>query len=811
MNTHNGLLALGLAAGLTGLAHGGGIQISEVRIDQPSTDNDEYFELAGPGGASLDGLTYLVLGDGTGGSGVIEAVVPLDGSMIPGSGFFVAAEASFSLGSADLVADLNFENSDNVTHILVNGFTGANGDDLDTDDDGTLDVTPWTSVLDAVSLVETTAGGESLYAEQLGGANVGPDGTFVPGHAYRCSPDGEWLVGEFGAGTDDTPGAMNPACPPPPMDTDGDGVPDDVDNCDLPNPTQSDCNGNGIGDACEIADGSQVDTNGDGIPDECEGIVINEFIYFLPPDADINGDGVASFTEDEFIEIGNTTGGPLDVSSWQIFAGGALRHVFPAGTVIENECSVVVFGGGTPNGLFGGSIVQVASEGALDFGNGGDTIQIIDAGGLPRAAYTYAADAAPNQSLTRDPDLFGDEPLVPHVDAIGSIGAFSPGTQVDGESFLGCSEAVDTDFDGIPDENDNCPSIANPFQEDCDGDGIGDVCEIADGTQQDCNFNDVPDDCEIADFITIDCNGDGLVDECQIAADPKLDVNGNGVIDSCEVVAPAGLIINEIRLSMAGPDDNEYFELSGTAGSSLEQIYYVILGDGDGGVGGSGVIEAVVPLNGFSIPSDGLFLTVEETYTLGSIFDADLILGADGVNMENGDNVTHLLVRNLREGIGADVDLNDDGIVDSPAWLEVLDAVGVIEEANPPQDTEFAYGEALGGSDVGPDGDFLPGHVWRCANDPGTWGIGTFDTADPNATDTPGAMNADCEGEPVECPGDIDGSLTVDFQDVLLLLSSFGPCTPGDPCEDADIDGSGNVDFQDLLTVLSAFGPCPTG
>jgi hypothetical protein len=165
------------------------VRLNEIRIDQPSDDNDEYFELAGPASASLDGFTYLVIGDGATGSGTIEAVVDLTGSAIPASGFFVAAEATFSLATADLTTSLNFENSDNVTHLLVANFSGSDGDDLDTDDDGVLDVTPWDEILGCLALVETVGSGDMVYCD----ATVGPDGTFVPGHVFAC-PEG-WRTG----------------------------------------------------------------------------------------------------------------------------------------------------------------------------------------------------------------------------------------------------------------------------------------------------------------------------------------------------------------------------------------------------------------------------------------------------------------------------------------------------------------------------------------------------------------------------------------------------------------------------------------
>jgi len=184
------------------------VVINEARIDQSSSDDDEYFELAGADGTALDGLSYIVIGDGTGGSGVIESVTDLTGSTIPATTYFVCAESTFTVGVADLTASLNFENSDNVTHLLVQNFTGVSGDDLDTDDDGVLDVTPWDLVVDCIAFIETTDGsGDLVYCTE----QVGPDGTFVPAHIKRCDDSvGPFDIGDFGF-DDDTPGATN-AC-----------------------------------------------------------------------------------------------------------------------------------------------------------------------------------------------------------------------------------------------------------------------------------------------------------------------------------------------------------------------------------------------------------------------------------------------------------------------------------------------------------------------------------------------------------------------------------------------------------------------
>jgi len=174
-------------------------------------------------------------------------------------------------------------------------------------------------------------------------------------------------------------------------------------------------------------------------PDPRPPIVVNEL--HADPAGDISGDanndGVRSSGADEFVELINITGGPLDISGWTLADGFSVRHTFPAGSVIQSQCAIVVFGGGTPTGEFGRATVQLASGGSLGLNNGGDTVTINDSVG-DVVVTGYGSEGGDNQSLTRDPDLFGPT-LVKHTTATGSAGAlYSPGTRVDGSQFDGC-------------------------------------------------------------------------------------------------------------------------------------------------------------------------------------------------------------------------------------------------------------------------------------------------------------------------------------------------------------------------------------
>ena len=82
---------------------------------------------------------------------------------------------------------------------------------------------------------------------------------------------------------------------PPDPDGDGDGVPDNVDNCpSTPNSNQADGDGDGVGDVCDncaaIANADQADTDGDGRGNVCDNCVATPNADQADADGDLVGD-----------------------------------------------------------------------------------------------------------------------------------------------------------------------------------------------------------------------------------------------------------------------------------------------------------------------------------------------------------------------------------------------------------------------------------------------------------------------------------------------------------------------------------------
>ena len=60
------------------------------------------------------------------------------------------------------------------------------------------------------------------------------------------------------------------------------------------------------------------------------------------------------------------------------------------------------------------------------------------------------------------------------------------------------------------------------------------------------------------------------------------------------------------------------------------------------------------------------------------------------------------------------------------------------------------------------------------------------------------------EPAPPACPADINNDASVDFGDLVQLISKWGNC-PDCP---EDINSDGEVNFTDLLQITSTWGPC---
>ncbi len=182
-------------------------------------------------------------------------------------------------------------------------------------------------------------------------------------------------------------------------------------------------------------------------------ILINEVLADPPGAAatdligDANHDGVRSSSDDEFVELVNSTSRDLDISGYQLLtrSSGAgsdtLRHTFAAGTIVPARTAVVVFGGGAPNPAdpaFGGALILKASTGGLSLSNTAGIVTLRDSVGNIANIFEYGGatglSGGSNQSLTRSPDITGA--FTGHATADGAGGRLlSPGTRVDGTPF----------------------------------------------------------------------------------------------------------------------------------------------------------------------------------------------------------------------------------------------------------------------------------------------------------------------------------------------------------------------------------------
>ena len=194
-------------------------KLNEFSANTIGTNDVEYVEVFGTPNTDYSAYTVLEIEGDTTGSGVVDEVLAV--GTTDANGFWLQNLTNGALENGT------------ISLLLVKNFTGALANDLDTNNDGVFDVTPWDALVDSVAVNDGGAGDITYGGPALG---VSYDGlSFAPGGASRI-PDGfdteaasDWARNDFDlagitgfTGTPvvgealNTPGATNELFVPPP-------------------------------------------------------------------------------------------------------------------------------------------------------------------------------------------------------------------------------------------------------------------------------------------------------------------------------------------------------------------------------------------------------------------------------------------------------------------------------------------------------------------------------------------------------------------------------------------------------------------
>jgi hypothetical protein len=334
----------------------------------------------------------------------------------------------------------------------------------------------------------------------------------------------------------------------------------------------------------------------------------------------------------------------------------------------------------------------------------------------------------------------------------------------------GCGVAdTDTDSDGLADCIDNCDSVANADQTDCDANGVGDACQIAQGTPPDCNGNgayDVP--AELATIqAAIDAIGAGTPRIVQVAAGTyagPISLRGKDLVlrgagAASTVIAGTGAATASV-LTFAGGEPVttlvEGFTIrGGITGTAVGTAPIDFRGGGVLARNAAGTIRQCVIESNDSMRGGGLALLDAALVLEGCTIRANgAIVDGGGVHIERG----HLTLAQCV------VTANE-----SPS------AGGVLLEPTTPA------------------GSLLLVNTVVCDNT--QWNIVGDFTSEGAGTDV------------CDCLGDIDGNGLVNAVDIAALLSVWG--TDGGIYPRADGNFDGTISAQDITILLSSWGACP--
>ena len=339
-------------------------------------------------------------------------------------------------------------------------------------------------------------------------------------------------------------------------DSDGDGVPDSTDNCPyVPNSGQENSDGDSAGDACDgcAADPDKTDPGicGCGIPD-----VDSNYDGELDCTDDQDGDGVSDWDDN----CPDAPNGPLLGPNNQVDWDGDGR-----GDVCDDSD-----GDG-----------QMDDTDPYPFDPDNDTL---DNDGVPADPYELCKDltAAICQLIDNCPEVFNDLQENSDGDAYGDAcdendaAPEAPCTERS-PHWPECSDndpvpdddicTSNQDTDDICDDEDNCPTVDNPYDVDTDGDNIPDAQlntdndDLGDACDPDDDNDQIPDDGdgEPGGFC-IGGNTSNCDDNCPLIKNSnQADMDCDGIGDACDDdIDGDGLYNWEEYQKGTYPDDADY-------------------------------------------------------------------------------------------------------------------------------------------------------------------------------------------------------------------------------------------------------------
>ncbi|UTH09019.1 putative Ig domain-containing protein [Macrococcoides canis] len=634
-----------------------------------------------------------------------------------------------------------------------------------------------------------------------------PDGTTATG---VVQPDGTWTV-NIPSGVDLTGGetlpvtatdkAGNISIPTyvtvedvlvPPVDTDGDGIPDDVDTDDDNDgvndsdeiaagldPKNPDTDGDGINDGQEDTDGDGIsnddesvdsgttvtDTDGDGIPDIVDPATV--------PPVDTDGDGIpdATDTDDDNDGVSDsdenvvgtdplnpettpgTPDGSIDTDGDGINNGDESDETLPNPTDKD--------GSGIPD------IVEKPTTPPVD----------TDGDGIPDDVDTDDDNDGVNDS---DEIVVGTDPLNPET---------TPGTP---------DESIDTDGDGINNGDESDETLPNPT--DKDGNGIPDIVEKPTTPPVDTDGDGIPDD------VDTDDDNDGVNDSDEEAAglDPKNpDTDGDGIKDGAEDTDGDGINNDDESVDSGTTITDE--DGDGVA-DIVDPATKLLDTDGDGnpdvtdtdddndGVNDSDEEAAGLDPKNPDTDGDGIKDGAEDTDGDGINNDDESVDSGTTITDEDGDGVADIVDPATKpldtDGDGnpdvTDTDDDNDGVNDSDEEAAGLDP------KNPDTDGDGIKdgAEDTDGDGINNDDESVDSGTTITDED----GDGVADIVDPATK----PLDTDGDGNPDVTDTDDDNDGVNDSDEEVAGLDPKNPDTDGDGikdgAEDTDGDGINNDD-----------------